>query len=70
MKVESLLNATIEDLFIQWINKPWNEQSRMLKKRKKFIWLELVPLLLTTYNLYLTSLTALVAKQFLIMIVT
>lgn len=45
MKVESLLNATIEDYFIQWINKPWNEQSRMLKKRKKFIWLELVPLL-------------------------
>ena len=48
MKVESLLNATIEVprlVYPLYKINPWNEQSRMLKKRKKFIWLELVPLL-------------------------
>ena len=51
MKVESLLNATIEDLFYTVDKQALNEQSRMLKSGK----IHLVGIgasFLTTYNLY------------------
>lgn len=45
MKVESLLNATIEDLFYTVDKQALERAIAHVKKRKKFIWLELVPLL-------------------------